>query len=195
MEPQLQYPRENARGLRPRRQNFAKAALRAVGRAAIGVRRSPRSPRSSPTEPNLSQVSMILRGCKCAAPDYFRQGQCDLCLRTRAALIHCRGGEHRLLMHRVSNRPSARAQLYLRRSAQGYTLPARSYYARTGEFQLARSSTARTFAAVCLSLPRSRLHLSIPAAQEIGALGATSCLPSAPAAAPSVVVVSRRAPR
>ena len=66
----------------------------------------------------------------------------------------------RLLVHLFSNRPDKRAQLCSHRSAQGYTLAAGTDRARTGEFQLARSSTARTFAAVCLSLPRSRLHLS-----------------------------------
>ena len=82
-----QYPRENARGLRPRRQNFAKAALRAAGKATICVRRSPRRPRSSPTVPKVSQVSMYLRGYWCAVPDCFEQAQLELCARTRAALI------------------------------------------------------------------------------------------------------------
>eukprot|EP00966_Prymnesium_polylepis_P255714 5907940-Prymnesium_polylepis.1 len=49
MEPQLQYPRVNARGLRPRRQKFAKAALCAAGKVTICERRSPRGPRSSAT--------------------------------------------------------------------------------------------------------------------------------------------------
>eukprot|EP00966_Prymnesium_polylepis_P110902 2565521-Prymnesium_polylepis.1 len=38
----------------------AKAALRAAGKATICMRRSPRSPRSSPTESNVSQAQLDL---------------------------------------------------------------------------------------------------------------------------------------
>jgi hypothetical protein len=103
MEPQLQYPRENARGLRPRRQNFAKAALRAAGKATICVRRSPRRPRSSPTVPNVSQVSAILRGCWCVASDCFEQAQLDLYARSRGGARSACGlfsGDFRLRIFR-----------------------------------------------------------------------------------------------
>ena len=113
-------PRQLARSPSLAGENFAKAALRAAGKVTICVRRSPRSPRSSPTEPNslagtLSALQVIV---------------CTELLRTGIARPLGLEPDRRLpsgeeasvaSSNTSSNQPGGRAQLCSHRSATGAT--------------------------------------------------------------------------
>ena len=148
MEPQLQYPRENARGLRPRRQNFAKAALRAAGKATDLRAAQPETSKIfSDGAKSLAgerdsawllvcRVRLLRAGA--ARPLRSEPSDADPLVRRRC----------RLLVHLYSNRPNACAQRCLHRSSKGYTLATHHDRARTGEFRVACRSPARTCAVV-----------------------------------------------